>query len=106
MRTAGEALGLSVDRLAVVARLLVDPTCRRHGVGRALLETAAGEAMARGLRPVLDVAVDFGAAIRLYETNGWTRAGQVTYRFSDGAPLDEFVYLGPSGPTSVTPGSA
>ncbi len=90
-------------RLGVVARLLVDPTARRAGVGRALLDRAASEARARHLRPVLDVATDMTAAIRLYESCGWTRAGEVTAHFPDGTSLDEFVYLAPVDPAPVDP---
>jgi len=95
---ADAALHQPVDRLGVVARLLVDPRARRRGVGHLLLDVASADAVARGLRPVLDVATSFHAAIRLYESCGWTRAGEATVRFDDGASLDEFVYLGPSSP--------
>ena len=51
------ATGLGDDGLAVVARLLVSPTARRRGLGRALLQGAANNARGMGLRPILDVVV-------------------------------------------------
>jgi ribosomal protein S18 acetylase RimI-like enzyme len=95
---ASETLKLTTDRLGVVARLLVSPGCRRHGIGRSLLDVASKDAVARGLWPILDVATHHDAAINLYESCGWTRAGQITARFRDGNELEEFVYLGPRRP--------
>lgn len=92
---ASEVLKQPTLRLAVVARLLVSPGARREGVGRSLLDTAAHNAVGRGLWPILDVATHFHQAINLYEKCGWVRAGKVTVRFSDGTILDEFVYLLP-----------
>jgi GNAT superfamily N-acetyltransferase len=92
---AREALGLDPDHLGVVSRLLVSPEHRRMGIGRSLLELACDEAWARGRWPVLDVVTFQHAAIRLYESCGWVRAGQVTSRFGQGPEVEEFVYLGP-----------
>lgn len=102
MQAAGAALGEPAARMGVVARLLVSPRARRAGVGRLLMQTASDEAAARGLRPVLDVATDLTAAIRLYESCGWTRAAAVTVQFGDGTVLDEYVYVGPA-PASGQP---
>ena len=95
---AGEVLDQPVDRLGVVARLLVDPAARRQGVGQALLEAAAGDAVVRDLWPVLDVVTDLQGAVRLYEKCGWRCVGQVTVRLGDDVSCDEYVYLGPRGP--------
>ena len=95
LQVAADALGQPHDHLAVVARLLVSPRARGQGAGRMLLAAATAEAASRGLRPVLDVDTDLAAAIALYESQGWTRAGQVTVRWSDGRTLTEYVYLGP-----------
>jgi len=100
---ASEALGLPVDRLGVVARLLVDPSTRRGGVGRALLDVASQDAVARGLWPVLDVATQLRGAIRLYESCGWTRAGQVRVPLGGGFWLDEVVYLAPRPSGGASP---
>lgn len=95
---ASGVLGQRVDRLGIVARLLVAPSGRRRGVGRALLEKASGEALARGLWPILDVAKQPEAAIQLYETCGWTPLGDVTLHLGCDFSLDERVYRGPISP--------
>lgn len=98
---ASKATGWPAERLGVVSRLLVASTARRRGVGRNLLGAAAAEAHGNHRWPVLDVATHFDAAIALYESLGWTRAGTVTFRFRDGAGLrnaDSFVYLGSPPP--------
>jgi GNAT superfamily N-acetyltransferase len=95
LEIAGRALGRPEAQLAVVARLFVSPRARGRGAGRLLLDTAAAEAAARGLWPVLDVDTDLAPAIALYESSGWVRAGMVTVRFSAEHSLDEYVYLGP-----------
>lgn len=95
---ASHALRQPVERLGVVARLFVGPTARRSGAGRALLDVASDEAVARGLWPILDVATHFHAAVGLYEQCGWTRLGELTIRFGEGEVLDEYVYLGPDSP--------
>jgi len=99
---AGEALQQPVERLAVVARLFVDPSARRSGAGRTLLDVARRDAVARGLWPVLDVATDLHAAIGMYEGCGWTRLGAVTFRFGEDQSLDEYVYAGPQTPEPTT----
>lgn len=96
MEAAQDATGLDRSRLAVVARLLVSPTTRRVGAGRALLGTATAEARRLGRRAVLDVVEEHRAAIALYERCGWIRAGRVTWHLPDGRPLHEFVYLAPT----------
>ncbi len=98
LQTASNAAGRPADELAVVARLFVSPQGRGTGTGRLLLDTATAEAVARGLRPVLDVDTDLAPAIALYESRGWTRAGTITVRVSDGHSLNEYVYLGPDPP--------
>jgi GNAT superfamily N-acetyltransferase len=96
---AGETLNLAPDGLAVIARLLVAPEERGRGIGRLLLDTAAGEAQRRGLWPILDVVTTHTDAVRLYEKAGWRRAGHVTVTFGNGNELEEIVFLGPD-PTS------
>ncbi len=99
MAMASQALGRSVDQLGVVARLLVSPDTRRESVGRTLLNKASREAIRRDRWPILDVVTSFEAAVSLYESCGWVRAGHVTFRFDDGGSVEEFVYLGPHGAT-------
>ena len=95
METAARALDMDPSQLSVVARLIVDPSTRRSGVGRALLEAAAADARRRGLHPILDVATHYDAAIALYESCGWRNAGEVTMVFGDGTELQSYVYLAP-----------
>lgn len=92
---AVEATGLSATRLGVVARLLVSPHVRRVGIGRSLLDVAAGHAAQLGLRPILDVVERHEAAVKLYEDSGWTRAGKVTVTLGQDVAIDELVFLGP-----------
>lgn len=98
LRLAYEVLGQPVDRLGIVARLLVAPSGHRRGVGRALLEQASAEALARGLWPILDVATQLEAAIQLYESGGWTPLGDVRVQLGGEFTLDERVYRGPEQP--------
>jgi GNAT superfamily N-acetyltransferase len=95
---ASETLGLSPERLGVVARLMVSPSVRRMGIGQLLLEWATREALEFGLYPVLDVVTDHSAGVALYERAGWTRAGVVTSELSTGQSFEEIVYLAPHGP--------
>jgi GNAT superfamily N-acetyltransferase len=95
MKVVLSATQLHGDRVAVLARLLVSPSARRLGIGRALLEHAAGAASRLGLRAVLDVVDQHRDAIALYERAGWTRVGQVDWKLPDGRPLREFVYVSP-----------
>ena len=93
MAHAAEVLGH--DRIAVVARLLVARSARRSGVAAALLRTAADDARARGLHPILDVVATSAGPRALYEREGWRDVGTVTAVFSDGFSIDETVYVAP-----------
>jgi GNAT superfamily N-acetyltransferase len=95
MTQAADALGRDASELGVVARLIVDPTRRRVGIGRALLETAAAGARQHGLHPILDVATQYEAAIALYGSCGWRNVGEVTMVFADGFHLQSFVLVAP-----------
>ena len=106
MELAQDALGVDRARLAVVARLFVDPRRRDRGVGRALLQAAADEVAAVGALPILDVWVELAPAVRLYERAGWRRLGTVTFSFDApcgpgclhaGSSLLSFVYSAPAG---------
>ena len=79
-----------------VARLLVDPDWRGHGLGRRLLEHARGAAVDAGHTPFLDVvdAPATAAAIGLYRSDGWVEIGRVTYELL-GGDIDELVFQGP-----------
>ena len=61
---------------AEILTLAVDPDVRRGGLGRALVEAAAGLAVQAGADDMfLEVAVDNIAALRLYEAAGFERSG-------------------------------
>jgi GNAT superfamily N-acetyltransferase len=108
MEFARHCTGLADDDLAVVARLLVSPVARRRGIGRLLLETATQMARNLELCPILDVAVKYEAAIRLYEDTGWRCLGRVGFPMPDGTTVDEYVYLAPiaEDPEGAPPGRA
>jgi GNAT superfamily N-acetyltransferase len=96
MEYACHSTGLADDDLAVVARLLVSPVARRRGIGRLLLETATEMARSLELCPILDVAVRYEAAVRLYNDAGWRCLGSVGFPMPDGTTADEYVYLAPT----------
>lgn len=60
-------------RYAVIEDLVVDPTCRRKGIGRALVEYAHAWARSEGAPRIELNVYEFNAdAIRFYETLGYT----------------------------------
>ena len=83
------------DPAGFIARLMVDPSVRRTGIGRALLAHAAAAAIAAGLVPVLDVVAEARKAIALYESAGWSRLGSAVLTLPDGTSITELVYRGP-----------
>lgn len=96
---AAAATGLPVDRLALVSRLFVAPEQRRTGLGRLLLRHATAHAPALGRRAVLDVGQRLRTAIALYESEGWSRVGELHLPLD--APyakvmLDLWVYVSPT----------
>jgi ribosomal protein S18 acetylase RimI-like enzyme len=95
---AQRATGLSPDRLAVLARLLVASDVRRQGVAQQLIAVGTQHAQAQGRRVVLDVVKDADPAIRLYERLGWRRLEDVQLPLRGGQVLDMWVYLSPSPP--------
>ncbi|MBW4091448.1 MAG: GNAT family N-acetyltransferase [Proteobacteria bacterium] len=62
---------------AEIKKLLVDPACRRRGLGRALLARAEAEAAAAGRSLLtLDTRAD-DAGEGLYRAAGWSEAGRI-----------------------------
>ncbi len=95
MALATDRLALEANQLGVVARLIVDPSRRREGAARALLDTAERDALCRGLSPILDVIDQFGPAIALYERQGWKRIGTVRIDRPNDTAIHEHVYAAP-----------
>jgi GNAT superfamily N-acetyltransferase len=95
MELAADALGQPVDRLGVIARLLVHPDRRGLGAGAELLTRAAREAVSLNLWPILDVVRELVPAVRLYERQGWLRLGSVSVTFRDTVTIEEFIYVAP-----------
>ena len=72
----------------------VTPAHRRRGVARKLLSAALGQAQAYGAgRMILEVAIDNGAARRLYASAGFVAVGQRRnyYARAHGARTDAFI---------------
>lgn len=81
----GFLLAWEVADEAHLIDLLVAPAARRHGFGRALLETLLAHARARDLRVVLlEVRRDNQAAQRLYARLGFEEVGERKAYYSDG----------------------
>lgn len=79
---------------AEILTLAVEPSLRRRGTGRALVEAAAARARSRGAKALfLEVAVDNLSAVALYERTGFVRAGfrPAYYRREGGPPVDALV---------------
>ncbi|MGH8823366.1 MAG: GNAT family N-acetyltransferase [Jiangellaceae bacterium] len=90
------AAGSEPARMGLVSRLFVVPRARRAGVGAALLETVAGEASARGLRPGLAVTDGDRSAMALYERCGWERVDSTPWTWAGGGATVLHCYLGPT----------
>jgi GNAT superfamily N-acetyltransferase len=67
-----------------LSRLYVAPGARGCGLGAELLAVAVEYAHSVGLWPVLDVVTDGGAAVELYERQGWERMLTVDQEWPDG----------------------
>jgi ribosomal-protein-alanine N-acetyltransferase len=95
----GEAVGFILTRTvageAEILTLAVAPWARRHGVGAALVQAAAEEAIRRGARTLyLEVAASNAAALGLYEGSGFERAGlRRAYYTHAGAPAEDALVL-------------
>ena len=73
---------------AEILTLAVDPAVRRQGVARALVTAAAVAARAAGAEAMfLEVAVDNDAALGLYESHGFVRAGRRPSYYDRGAGI-------------------
>jgi len=72
----GLALPPNQPHRADVRKMLVHRAARRRGIGATLMKHAEAEAKARG-RTLLVLDTASGDAERLYERNGWQRAGVI-----------------------------
>jgi ribosomal protein S18 acetylase RimI-like enzyme len=71
---------LALDQIWLLNDLYVIPEARRHGVGRALVETARDFLTARGDHSlVLETAPDNSSAKALYESLGFSRDSAFTH---------------------------
>jgi ribosomal protein S18 acetylase RimI-like enzyme len=79
------------DHVLLINGLTVDPSRRRSGIGRALIEAATAEARARGMRRLtLRVLGPNKPARRLYESAGFVVEGvQREYFFLEGEYVDD-----------------
>ncbi|MEU4619256.1 GNAT family N-acetyltransferase [Actinoplanes sp. NPDC023801] len=105
LTAAAEATGLPADRLVLLSRLFVAPTLRRSGLGRALVRHATAQAPALGRRAVLDVGRTLDSAVALYESEGWSRVGELHLPLNyldPPAVLDLWVYVSPASPVQGT----
>lgn len=79
--------------IGAVARLLVDPGCRRHGVAGDLLQTVRVAAQSQHRTPMIEVVESSHAAIALYRRAGWVEVGRTTLPLPDGRELSELVFV-------------
>lgn len=93
---AHEATGLAAGKLAVLARLAVDPDHRQLRIGSQLLAHATAAARSAGRRAVLDVVTDPPRAQRFYEQAGWLRVGETVIPIQGVEDLEVYVYLSPA----------
>lgn len=99
--TSRPAMQLAEDHVtnggqpAYVARLVVDPGSRGHGIGRQLLNHARRAATERERSPYLDVVDLPGAApaIALYRHAEWEEIGRVKFDLA-GDHVEELVFCG------------
>ncbi|MFD4323586.1 GNAT family N-acetyltransferase [Nocardioides sp. NPDC058538] len=88
-----DVTGGDLDRLAIPARLFIEPDHRKNGAGGALLSAIRDHAESHGLEVVFDVMLKDRAAIRLYEASGCTRIGLIEHHHGDGQVEPAAVYV-------------
>lgn len=75
-----------------ITNVAVSPDCRRHGIGRALIEELASRARAQGLSFVtLEVRASNTPAMKLYEGAGFVRVGERKNFYT--APVEDAVLM-------------
>jgi ribosomal-protein-alanine N-acetyltransferase len=98
-RTIGFALSRLLMDEAELLLLAVEPAARGHGVGRALIESAAAIAVSKGARRLLLEVRDGNQALGLYRKAGFCEIGRRRdyYRGSDGTTRDALTLARPIG---------
>lgn len=91
-----EVTGGDIDQLVIPARLFVDPSHRRTGAGRLLMETALQHARARNSAVAFDVMQKDTPAIRLYERLGAVRIGEIEHSLDGGHVEPALIYSFPN----------
>lgn len=71
--------GIALEMVTVLGRLFVTPPGRGLGLGRRLTRLASSHSESIGRRAVLDVMLKDVAAIRTYESLGWTSLGDFAH---------------------------
>lgn len=71
-RACAAAHGCDVEELVWLSAFFVGSAARRTGLGRKLLRTAVDSIRDSGGHPCLEVVPAFPAALKLYESTGWT----------------------------------
>ncbi|TQL68520.1 ribosomal protein S18 acetylase RimI-like enzyme [Nocardioides albertanoniae] len=71
-RACAQAHGCAVEDLVWLSAFFVGTRARGLGLGRTLLHTAVDDIRRAGGRPSLEVVPAFPAALRLYESTGWS----------------------------------
>ncbi|MGW7208694.1 GNAT family N-acetyltransferase [Streptomyces sp. NPDC054837] len=84
------------DQIAVLARLFVVKSARKHAAGERLMQAAMSYGSEHRLRLVLDVMTKDSAAIRLYERLGWREIGRAPHQYGNGQSIDAVCYVAPS----------
>ena len=90
----GFLLARAIAGEAEILTLAVDPSHRRQGLARALLEAAIAMAVSAGAEAMfLEVAADNAAAVGLYQSAGFERVGSRRgyYARPGEAPVDALV---------------
>lgn len=80
------AHGCAVEELVWLSAFFVSSAARRLGIGRELLRTAVDSILDSGHHPCLEVVPAFPAALRIYESTGWTQVLRTRPEWLDTAP--------------------
>nr|WP_246321850.1 GNAT family N-acetyltransferase [Nocardioides panzhihuensis] len=85
-RACAAAHGCDIEDLAWLSAFFVGSAARRTGLGRTLLRTAVDSIRESSGRPCLEVVPAFPAAMKLYESTGWTEVLRTRPDWLAGAP--------------------